>query len=225
MIAIITARGGSKGLPRKNIKLFDGKPLIAYTIEAALNAKNISRVIISTDDDEIASVSKEFGAEVPFMRPDSLATDNATTLDVLKYTIQKLEDDEHISISDFVLLQPTSPLRNSKHIDEAIDLFNEKDAYSVISCCKEEHPIFWNKFVTEQGKFENIFDKDFIENRQNIRDTYRPNGAIYVFNKLVLTTGRYYESNTYAYIMDRHFSVDIDTILDFKYAELLKQNL
>ncbi len=221
MIAIIPARGGSKGLPRKNVKLLEGKPLIAYTIESALKAKNVSRVIVSTDDEEIAKVSREFGAEIPFMRPDFLATDNASSLDVLRYTFERLEKEENIKIDDFVLLQPTSPLRNNTHIDEAIELFCKRKANSVISFCKEEHPIFWHKFITKEGKFEEVFERDFAESRQELRSTYCPNGAIYVFNKSILDTGEYYTEKSYAYIMDRKSSVDIDTIDDFEYVEFL----
>ncbi len=225
MIAIIPARGGSKGLPRKNVKLLEGKPLIAYTIEAALKAKNVNGVIVSTDDDEIAQISKEFGAEVPFMRPDFLATDNASSLDVLRYTLDRLEQEEEITINDFVELQPTSPLRNNTHIDEAIELFYSKKANSVISFCKEDHPIFWHKFINEEGKFEEVFQGNFLKNRQEIKSTYYPNGAIYVFKKSILSVEDYYTDQSYAYIMDRKDSVDIDTIDDFEYVEFLMRKM
>ncbi len=221
MIAIIPARGGSKGLPRKNIKLLNGKPLIAYTIEAALKSKRISRLIISTDDEEIATISESFGGEVPFMRPDSLATDMSTSLDVLRYTFDRLEREENIKVNEFVLLQPTSPLRKSTHIDEAVNLFYQKKADAVISACKEMHSIFWHKFITEEGQFENIFQDNFLKNRQELRETYRPNGAIYIFNQSILQTGEYYTEKTYAYVMDSKSSVDIDTIDDFAYVEYL----
>lgn len=220
MIAIIPARGGSKGLPGKNIKPLNGKPMIAYTIEAALNSKGISRVIVSTDDEEIAKVAKEYGAEVPFMRPAHLATDEAKSIDVFKFTISELEKKSH-QIPHFMVLQPTSPLRDSKDIDEAIALFNTKKAENVISFCEEDHPIFWHKYITKEGKFEEIFEGDFIKNRQEIKKTYRPNGAIYIFSKKTLETQNYYSENTFAYIMDKKNSIDVDTIDDFEYAEFL----
>lgn len=221
MIALIPARGGSKGLPGKNIKLLKGKPLIGYTIEAALKSKKISRVIVSTDCKKIAAVAMEYGAEVPFMRPSFLATDTATSLDVYKYTFEKLQKEEGIKVNNFIILQPTSPLRTNVHIDEAITLFEENQAESVISFCKENHPIFWHKFINKKGGFEDIFEGDFIKNRQEIRETYYPNGAIYVFDKSILKSGKYYTENSYAYIMEREASIDIDNIEDFRYCECL----
>ena len=220
MIAIIPARGGSKGLPGKNIKNLFGKPLIAYTIETAKAARNISRVIINTDDDEIARISVQYGAECPFMRPDFLATDEAKSIDVLKYTIEKLESLENISIDNFIVLQPTSPLKTSQDIDAAIDLFYSKNAHSVISYCAEHHPIKWHKYIDTEGKFENISEQ-IINNRQEERTSYFPNGSIYVFKKEAIYTQQYYTENSYAYIMERTKSVDIDTIDDFEYAEFL----
>jgi hypothetical protein len=221
MIALIPARGGSKGLPNKNIKLLNEKPLIAYTIEAALQAKEISRVIVSTDYENIKEVALQYGADIPFLRPDFLATDSSSSLDVFKYTINRLEEEENIVIDNFVVLQPTSPLRTSKHIDEAISLFREKEAKAVVSYCKEYHSIFWHKKVDKQGKIVNLFEGDFSKNRQEIEETYFPNGAIYVFNKNYIFGTKDYSNDCYAYIMDRKYSIDIDTIDDFLYAEFL----
>lgn len=221
MIALIPARGGSKGLPNKNIKLLNGKPLIAYTIEAALQAKEISRVIVSTDYENIKEVALQYGADIPFLRPDFLATDSSSSLDVFKYTINRLEEEENIVIDNFVVLQPTSPLRTSKHIDEAISLFREKEAKAVVSYCKEYHSIFWHKKIDSKGKIVNIFEGDFSKNRQEIEETYFPNGAIYVFNKNYIFGTKDYSNDCYAYIMDREYSIDIDTIDDFLYAEFL----
>lgn len=220
MIAIIPARAGSKGLPGKNIKLLNGKPLIAYTIEAALKSKGISRVIVSTEDNKIAEVSKEFGAEVPFMRPENLATDTSLSLDVYEYTINRLELEEKTSIKNFVVLQPTSPLRTYDDIDAALKLFSEKKAFSVISFCLEHHPIIWHKHVKRSGKIVPIFE-DKLQNRQQIKPTYFPNGAIYILNKKVFQTRSYYGENSFAFIMDRNNSTDIDTIEDFEWAEFL----
>lgn len=220
MIAIIPARGGSKGLPGKNIKLLNKKPLIAYTIEAALNAENVSRVIVSTDDESIASVAKIYGAEIPFMRPAELASDTALSIDTYEYTIKRLEDEENISIPNFVVLQPTSPLRSCQDIDAAINLFLKKNAFSVISFCKEHHPISWHKHINESGKIKSIFE-DELQNRQDLKTTYFPNGAIYILTKKVFETRNYYTENSYAYIMQRKNSVDIDTVDDFELAEWL----
>ena len=224
MIAIIPARGGSKGLPGKNIKPLNGKPLIAYTIEEALKTKNITRVIVSTDDSEIAEVAKKYGAEIPFMRPKSLADDTAKSIDVYNYTIKRLEEEENSEINEVIILQPTSPLRTSQHIDEAIELYFTKKADSVVSYCQEEHPVFWHKYINEEGKFEDIFEEDYLKNRQELKPTYYPNGAIYILRKELLLSGNYYTNNSYVYIMDTDCSVDIDTHEDFQYCEFLLKN-
>ncbi len=223
MIAIIPARGGSKGLPGKNIRLLAGKPLIAYTIEAAIKSKNISRVIVSTDCPEIAEIAVQYGAENPFLRPSYLATDNSLAVDTYLYTIQELEKKEGIGINEIAILLPTAPLRNSDDIDSAIKLFYEKNADSVISYCQEFHPISWHKHVNDEGKLISIFDGN-LKNRQEEKTTYFPNGSIYIFKKSTLQNKVYYTDNSYAYIMDRKSSVDIDNLDDFEYAEFLINN-
>jgi CMP-N,N'-diacetyllegionaminic acid synthase len=223
MIAIIPARGGSKGLPGKNIKELYGKPLIAYTIEAALNSKVISRVILSTDDEDIARIGKEYGAELPFMRPKNLASDNAKAIDVYLNTLNGLEKTEGKDIDEFIVLQPTSPLRTAKDIDQAYKLFKEKRADSVISFCRELQPISWHKYVDESGCLIPIF-KNTIRNRQEEKPSYFPNGAIYIFKKWLIEKRKYYSKNTFAYIMPRTRSVDIDSLEDFQYAEFLMKN-
>lgn len=220
MIAIIPARGGSKGLPGKNVRPLNGKPLIAYAIEEALKAKHIDRVIISTDDEEIAKVAVQYGAELPFMRPVELASDTAQAIDNYIYTIGRLEEEGKEQIDAFVVLQPTSPLRVSEDIDGAIELFFEKNADSVISYCPEAHPVTWHKYLDEEGRFLNIFD-DNIQNRQANRISYYPNGAVYVFRTSMIRERKYYTENSYAYVMPRTRSVDIDFIEDFEYAEFL----
>lgn len=220
MLAIIPARGGSKRLCGKNLKELNGKPLIAYTVEAAKASKYISKIIISTDDIAIADIAVKYGATCPFLRPDFLATDSARTIDVLKYTLKELEQENNLAIEEFVLLQPTSPLRTSHDIDEAIEIFQAKNADSVISFCEEHHPIKWHKYIDADGKFENIFEEK-IWNRQNERTTYYPNGAIYIFKRGLISTENYYTENSYAYVMNRKKSIDIDTIEDFEYAEYL----
>jgi N-acylneuraminate cytidylyltransferase/CMP-N,N'-diacetyllegionaminic acid synthase len=220
MLAIIPARGGSKGLPGKNIKDLKGKPLIAYTIEAALASKYITRVIISTDDNEIAKIAVGYGAESPFIRPVELATDTARSIDVYKYTLGRMEQEHGDIINDFIVLQPTSPLRTTDDIDKAIELFRKKNADSVVSYCAEHHPIIWHKYIDKEGRFENIFETG-INNRQDERISYYPNGAIYIFRRNMINNEQYYTDNSYAYLMDRKRSVDIDTIDDFEYVNFL----
>ena len=223
MIAIIPARGGSKGLPGKNIKEMCDKPLIANTIEAALKSKYIDHVILSTDDEEIAAVAKKYGAEVPFMRPAELASDTAMAVDNYIYTIGRLEKEWNTKIDSFVVLQPTSPLRIAEDIDGAVELFNALNADSVVTYVKEAHPIFWHKKIDENNKLEDIFEGT-IANRQELPITYYPNGAVYVFSTEMIRQKKYYTDKSYAYIMPRERSIDIDFIDDFKYAEFLMSN-
>jgi N-acylneuraminate cytidylyltransferase/CMP-N,N'-diacetyllegionaminic acid synthase len=220
MIAIIPARGGSKGVPRKNIRMLSGKPLIAYTIEVALKSKCISEVILSTDDKEIESIATQYGAKSPFLRPPELATDNALAIDAYIYTINRLINEYKYDIKEFIILQPTSPLRSVEDIDGAIELFNIKRADSIISYTKEHHPIEWHKYITDDGKFKNIFEGK-LSNRQDTKGSYYPNGAIYIFKFDLIKQKKYYSINSYAYIMPNKRSVDIDTIDDFEYAEYL----
>lgn len=220
MIAIIPARGGSKGLPGKNIRPLQGKPLIAYTIECALNSKYIDHVVVSTDSQEIADISLQYGAEVPFLRPDYLATDTAMAVDNYLYFIDKLSDLYHSPVNDIVVLQPTSPLRLPEDIDAAIEMYTGKHADSVISYTPEAHPVTWHKYLDEEGRFIPIWDET-IDNRQVLRTSYYPNGAIYVFSAKLLKERRYTSENSYAYIMPRNRSVDIDYLEDFQYVEFL----
>lgn len=223
MIAIIPARGGSKGLPRKNIRDLCGKPLIAYTIEAALNSKYISEVIISTDDKEIAEISKKYNAKVPFLRPQELAGDNSKAIDAYLFTVDKLKQDFDMEIEDFMVLLPTSPLRDAVEIDKAVELFYSKKAHTVISVVESEHPPTWYKTISAEGKLNDFFTgADNSLNRQEAVKTYLPNGAIYIFNLEALKqNGNYYNDDTYAYIMAKHKSVDIDTLFDFRIAEFI----
>ena len=199
MIAIIPARGGSKGLPGKNIKEMCDKPLIAYTIEAALKSKSIDHVILSTDDEEIAAVAKKYGAEVPFMRPAELASDTAMAVDNYIYTIGRLEKEWNTKIDSFVVLQPTSPLRIAEDIDGAVELFNARNADSVVTYVKEAHPIFWHKKIDENNKLEDIFEGT-IANRQELPITYYPNGAVYVFSTEMIRQKKYYTDKSLSLI-------------------------
>lgn len=223
MIAIIPARGGSKGLPGKNIKPLNGKPLIAYTIEAALDSDYISEVIVTTDSDEIASVAKKAGATIPFMRPEELARDKSKAIDVYIYTIERLKKERGIKIQSFIVLQPTSPLREKNDIDAAIRLFSEKKADSVISVTEASHPPVWAKKISPEGILTDYFPEYSTNlNRQEIEPAFMPNGAIFIFKYSLLKENyRYYFSQTYPYIMPADRSVDIDSQFDFDFAEFL----
>jgi len=220
LIAIVPARGGSKGLPGKNTKYLLGKPMISYTIEAARKAKYVDEIIISTDDENIADIAIEYGAKCPFLRPAELATDDSIAIDNYIYTIGRLNHDHGYQISEFVVLQPTSPLRGIEDIDKSISMFINYNADSVISYVEASHPIYWHKHIDGNGRIENIFN-DHLYNRQKYRKSYYPNGAIYVFKYDLIKSKSYYSDNSYAYVMPGKRSVDVDTIDDFEYAEYL----
>ena len=223
MIAIIPARGGSKGLPGKNILPFCGKPLIAWTIEAALACRFLDRVIVSTDSEEIAETARTYGAEVPGLRPKELALDNSSAVDVYIYLWEKLTENSTPGSAPFVVLQPTSPLRTTDDINNAIELFREKKADSVISVSEASHPPVWAKRIDENGILKDYFKtSDSLANRQQIPIAYMPNGGIFILTKSLVTDKRtYYSDKTYPYIMPFERSLDIDNIWDFRIAEYI----
>ena len=223
MIAIIPARGGSKGLPGKNILPFCGKPLIAWTIETALACKFLDRVIVSTDSEDIAETARTYGAEVPGLRPQELALDNSSAIDVYIYLWEKLTGKAKSDPVPFVVLQPTSPLRTTNDINSAVKLFHEKDADSIISVSEATHPPVWAKKIDEYGVLRNYFESSqSLSNRQQIPVAYMPNGAIFILKKdLVETKRNYYSDKTYPYHMPYERSLDIDNIWDFRIAEYI----
>jgi pseudaminic acid cytidylyltransferase len=224
LIAIVTARGGSKGLPRKNVLPFCGKPLIAHSIEAAKNSSAIDRIIVSTDDEEIADISREFGAEVPFMRPAELASDTAGSREVILHALSFLKK-QRTPVEDFCLLQPTSPLRTSADIDGALKIFLEKRADSVLSVTPYDHPVQWAVEMLDNGILLPR-EKEKTGRRQDMAEYYRPNGAVYMFRtEFFKNSAGYFGANSYGYIMPPERSIDIDTQLDFVVAETIANYL
>ncbi len=224
MLAIIPARGGSKGIPRKNIKLLCGKPLIVYTIEAAMAAKTIDRIIVSTDDSEIAGVARKYNIDIPFMRPKELAQDNSLAIDNYIYTINRLNTEFNGHYEEFIVLLPTVPLRTLQDIDNAVELFSRKNADSVISCVALHHPLEWIFSINDKGIIQKNkeFDIKKMKNRQEAKLIYIPNGAVNIFTYSLLKEKKsYYSNKTYAYVMPRERSVDIDSLFDFSYVEYL----
>lgn len=218
IICIIPARGGSKGLPGKNIKMLNGKPLIGWTIEAAQDSKYIEKIVVSSDDDKILDVSRQYGIDV-MRRSKKLATDSAGTVDVVREVLDSQDENYEFVL----LLQCTSPLRKAKHIDEAIEmLLASKDKADAIMSVKEnEHPIQWIRKISKEGYLRDFFDNKFQENRRQSYDkTYLPNGAIYLIKKLkFLEDNTFQPERTIPYIMDNAASIDIDTAEDFKLVE------
>lgn len=217
-LAIIPARGGSKRLPRKNVLDLSGKPLIAWSIEAGLKSKYIDKVVVSSDDDEILNISKEFEADI-IKRPVHLSTDTSTTIDAIKHTIDNIEKYDYV-----ILLQPTSPLRNEKHINEAIELLEEKKADAVVSVCEMDHSPLWSNTLPEDGNMSSFLRDEVLNKRsQDLEKYYRLNGAIYIckIEKLLEHKSFFLKDNIFAYIMDRKSSIDIDEKIDFEMAEVL----
>jgi len=217
-LGIIPARGGSKRLPRKNVLNLDGKPLIAHTIVAGKQSKYIDDVIVSSDDDEILEVSKKYGSTT-IKRPEKLASDTATTFGAIKHTIENVKKYNYI-----VLLQATSPLRNSQHIDEAIELLVSKNADAVVSVCEMDHSPLWSNTLDETLSMSCFLSDEVLNKRsQDLEMYYRINGAIYICKttKLLEEKSFLIKDNIFAYKMDRESSIDIDEEIDFKIAEVL----
>lgn len=222
IIAVIPARGGSKRLPRKNILDLAEKPLIAWTIEAAQMSVGIDEIIVTTDDSEIEQVANSFGARV-IIRPDHLASDTASSIDVVLHAIESQKEKY-----DYVLLlQPTSPLRNSKHINDVINMLFEKKADAVISVSETEHSPLWAGKLPEDNNMNN-FIRDEVKNArsQDLPIFYNLNGAVYMveIEKLKAEKSLLLSKNAYAYKMKREESIDIDTLLDFEIANLIMKN-
>lgn len=220
-IAIIPARSGSKRLPGKNIKMLLGKPLIAWTIEAALTSKLFDLVLVSTDSKEIADISEQYGAIVPGLRPTLLASDTATTNDVVAHMVSLVES-RWGKVNNVTLLQPTSPLRTSENIINAYELYNKMRSSSVISVCLTEHPIQLCNRLPRNLSMSGFISKDNNVRGQELEPYYRVNGAIYIFErKFVGSLSDIYHEHSYAYIMRQDESIDIDQQLDFDIAELI----
>lgn len=219
IIAIIPARGESRTVPRKNIRLLNGKPLIFYTLEEARKSKHIGRIIVSTEDDDIAEIAKNCGAEV-ITRPEELATDEAKTIDVIFHVLNALKEEGYTS-DIVVLLQPTSPLRTVNDIDRAIELFLGSDGESVVGV-SEFNSAYWS-FKIEKGHLKPLFDKRYLRTmRQDLDKVYIPNGAIYISTpQMLYKYESFYCDRTVPYIMPAERSIDIDTEVDFMLAELL----
>jgi len=217
-LAVIPARGGSKRLPNKNILDLKGKPLIVWSIEAAKKSKYIDEIVVSSDSDKILEIAKKYSVTT-IKRPDNLATDTASSVDVIKHVIYNIKE----KYDYIVLLQPTSPLRNEKHIDEAIEELIKKNADAIISVCEIDHPVEWSNVLPENLSMENFISKENLKRSQDLPKRYRINGAIYICktDKFLKENTFFLEKNIFAYIMDKKSSVDIDDEFDFKLAEFL----
>ncbi|MFI5447148.1 cytidylyltransferase domain-containing protein [Polaromonas sp. UC242_47] len=215
--ALIPARGGSKGIPRKNIKLIAGKPLIVWTIEAALRSSLLSAVVVSTDDPEIADVARRAGAQVPFMRPSELALDQTPGLDPVLHALDQLPQYDSV-----LLLQPTSPLRTTEDIDACLRLAMQQHARSAVSVSEADTHPYWTYRLTKDQALSRFVDAEPIARRQDLPQAFALNGALYFADANWLrSSGTLVGPETLAYVMAKERSVDVDTPLDWKMAELL----
>lgn len=214
-IAIIPARSGSKGLKDKNIIDICGKPLMAYSIEAAVQSKMFSRVIVSTDSEKYGEIAQKYGAEIIY-REEEISNDKASTYMVIEDLLKKIND----KFSYFVLLQPTSPMRNSRHIQEAVKLFEsnyEKFDY-LISVKQAEHTSALVKIIDDDNSLKN-FDTDFSNYKRQDFKEYSPNGAIFIGKpKAYLSQKHFFGKKSLAYYMNKADSIDIDDELDYEFA-------
>ncbi|MFR9710706.1 cytidylyltransferase domain-containing protein [Paenibacillus sp. MB22_1] len=225
-LAIITARGGSKGVPLKNIKPLNGVPLIEYTIKAALSSHCIDEVLVTTDHEEIAKVSRKAGALVPFLRPAELATDEAKSVDAMIHAIDYYEKHFNCKVNDVILLQPTSPLRTANDIDQAWNQYQRLHVESLQSVVEtSDHPYYLRDI--NEGilvKYDQQESRTDLR-RQDLSKLYRLNGAIYIVKRdIIMNDKTLFSDRCGAYIMSKENSVDIDDWIDFQIAEVLIKN-
>lgn len=224
-LAIITARSGSKGLPDKNIRPLCGKPLMAYSIEHAIKSEVFDEIMVSTDSEIYAAIGIEYGASVPFLRSEATSGDAASSWDVVREVLNFYEGINR-SFDTFCLLQPTSPLRTYADIINAYSIYEERASVAVVSVCEMEHSPLWCNILPGDLSLSTFIRGLSDSRRQELDTYYRLNGAIYIVNvSEFLKDTNLYRSGSYAYIMPQSRSVDIDTELDFQYAEFLMKGL
>jgi len=217
VLGLIPARGGSKGLPRKNVLPLAGRPLIAWTVAAAQGSRYLDRVVLSSDDDEIMAAAGQAGCEVPFRRPADCATDQATTLDVARHAIGQLP-----GFDVLVVLQPTSPLRSAADIDATLERLAEHSAASAVSVTEPAKSPYWSYRMADDGRLQALLDGELAKKRrQDLPAAYVLNGAVYAARiDWLLAQGGFVGDDTVAHVMPAERSLDVDTALDLKLVEL-----
>ncbi len=221
-IAIIPARSGSKGLKDKNIRLLCGKPLMAYSIDAAQKSGAFDTIFVSTDSAKYAAIAEEYGADAHFLRSAENAADHSSSWDAVREVISSFEKAGR-SFDEIMLLQPTSPLRTYEDIRNAIDIMNRKDALAVESLTEMDHSPLWSNTLPEDGSMDHFFNEYSNQPRQSLPVYYRENGAIYLIKRKLLETSDdlILANRCFAYVMPRERSIDIDVEFDFKLAEMM----
>ncbi|HEV8341074.1 MAG TPA: acylneuraminate cytidylyltransferase family protein [Candidatus Binatia bacterium] len=223
-LGVIPARGGSKGIPRKNIRIVAGRPLIAYTIEVAQRSSRLTRTVVSTEDEEIAEVARLLGAEVPFRRPRELATNEAPSVSVACHALDFVEKEEGRRYDCLALLEPTSPLRKAEDVDGAIALLEESGADSVVSLCRLEAPHPAKLKILQDGRIKPFLPELWREGlqRQELSPVYFLNGGIYAVKRdFLIESQTFWGEKTLPYLMPEDRSVNIDTWFDLKLVECL----
>ena len=216
-LALIPARGGSKGISRKNVRPFAGKPLIAWTVEVALQCRCFDDVVVSTDDEEIAEVAREYGARTPFMRPTALAQDDTPSIAPVLHALEQLP-----GLDALVLLQPTSPLRTVEDIHDCLVLAEERAANSIVSVTQTDTHPYWMYRLSSQQRLEALLEAPEVTRRQDMPPVYALNGALYFARtEWLVNARRLVAAESLAFVMPPSRSVDIDTPLDWKFAEML----
>lgn len=226
ILVIIPARGGSKGVKKKNIRLLDGKPLIAWGIEAAKKSRYVNRIVVTTDDDDVEITSKQYGAEV-IKRPAEYALDISPVVDSLKHVLVVLEERGYVP-DLILLLQCTTPFTMSKDIDQAIELFVEHidEIDSVVSVQKEEYPPYWLQEIGKDGRLKDFisYDKVKYKRRQDFKNLFKLNGAIHITKpENLIKNNCFLTDNSMPYYMEGKYSIDIDTEDDLEYAQYLSR--
>lgn len=226
ILAIIPARAGSKGVPRKNLRVVGEKPLIAWTWDIARMAPSITRLIVSTDDHEVVELARASNVEVPFLRPATLADDLSLAVDVVEHTLSWLQQAESYRPDAVLLLQPTSPLRTAEDIEAAVALLMSKRAKSVVSVCSVEHHPLWTKCIDAEGQlYPWLTTKEMPQRRQELPEIFRLNGAIYLTRRDALLKHKsFHPPGTFGYVMPIERSLDIDTPWDLLLADLILTN-
>lgn len=220
-LAVVPARSGSKGLRDKNIKEINGKPLLAYSIQAAIESKLFDTIYVSTDSQNYARAAMEYGGEVPFLRPDELASDTASSWDAVCCALKQYQEIGK-TFDTVTILQPTSPLRNKEDIQGGFQLFQEKKAKAVVSVSEVEHSPLWSNTLPESKRMDSFIKPEADKRRQDLEIYYRINGALYIVDvNKILQTDQIYDQDCYAYIMKQEHSIDIDTELDFEIAKMM----
>lgn len=222
-LALIPARGGSEGIPRKNLAPFLGEPLIARTLREARGCSRLTRILVSTDCEEIAAVSRVHGGEVPFLRPKELAGGLVPMVEVMRHVLLELEQREVYRPDVVVLLQPTSPMRTARHIDEALDLLEKTEAESVVSLYPAKIPPWWMRTIDPEGRVQLLVEGRLnAAQRQEFPPVYALNGAIYASRRsVILEKGKVLGDDIRPYLMPQDESIDVDTPLDLELAEYM----